>query len=390
MRVLAKLITVGAAVAAATAIAAGPALASPAGARAMPKDPPGTTVPRESDLAGVGSDTIEFLFDQFSHDYNATHSATHRRLYSWDATNPGTGAVGDSIVVKANCTAIARPDGSSAGIAALDANAQTADKKHFCIDYARASRGRASTDPAFAPGGIAFVALATDGVTFATQATTHAPNNLTTAQLASIYNCVVTNWDQVGGKNAPIHPFLPQTGSGTRAFFLGAIGVSTPGSCVNSTVQENEGVDPQLNDPNAVVPYSIAKFIAEKYHSAACINSDCSPSGGVECTPGAGQNLFGCDEHGTMVLRQINGTKPLAGVAPNKTINPGFSPTFLRTVYEVVRYSGSTPDHIPSYLEPFFASASATVKGWTCNSAAARTDIKHYGFLPSALCGLTS
>ena len=107
------------------------------------------------------------------------------------------------------------------------------DGKFFCTSYARSSRARASTDPAFAPGGVAFVDLAGDAVTWSAQATTNAPATLTTAQLAAIYNCTDTNWGQVGGANAPIHAFIPQSGSGTRAFFLSAIGVATPGSCVS-------------------------------------------------------------------------------------------------------------------------------------------------------------
>ena len=233
-----------------------------------------------------------------------------------------------------------------------------------------------------------FVALAKDAITYAAQSTTNAPGTLTTAQLASIYNCVDTNWNQVGGKNAPIHAFLPQTGSGLRTSFLTIIGVTTPGSCVNSTVQQNQGVDPLLKDPDAIVPYSIAKYIAQRYHSAKCLNSSGAPVSGVECKPAKGQDLFGCDEHGTLNLNSVNGTKPTTGTAPNVTINPSFSATFFNTIYDVVRFSGSTPDNIPSNLEPFFAAATAKVKGWACSNKTATTDIKHYGFLTSPLCGI--
>ena len=380
MRILTKLIAGTAAAVAATAIAAGPAWA----------DPPGGVTPRETDVVGVGSDTIEFVFDQFSHDYNASHTTSSHLLYSWDATNPSTGAVGDPIATKAGCSTIARPDGSSAGISALDANAKTIDGTNFCIDYARSSRARSSSDPAFAPGGIAFVDLARDAVSYATQATTNAPANLTTAQLASIYNCTVSDWGQVGGISGhPIHAFIPQSGSGTRAFFLGAIGVANPGACVNQTVQENEGVNPLLNDPNAIVPFSIGKFIAEKFHSAACLNSSCTPVGGVVCTPAAGQNMFGCDVHGTMKLNSINGTKPTVGSGLKTAINSKYTPAFMRIVFEVVRYDATTADHIPAYLEPLFASSTAKVKGWVCTNKKAAADLHNYGFLATPLCGVT-
>ena len=283
--------------------------------------------PAETAAVSVGADTDEFLFDQFSGDYNATlKSAAAAQQYNWDATNPVTGAVGDSIVTKSGCSAIARPDGSSAGITAFDANAKTSDGKHFCIDFARSARGRSSSDPAFGPGGIAFVTLADDAISYATQTTTDAPANLTTAQLAAIYNCTDTNWSQVGGKNAAIQAFLPQTGSGIRTSFLTAIGVSSPGSCVNSSVQQNQGVDPLLKTPEAIVPYSVAKFIAQKFHSATCLNSSCTPnSNGVVCVPTAGLNQFGCNEHGTLKINSVNGTAPTTGTGKSTTINPSFS-----------------------------------------------------------------
>jgi hypothetical protein len=84
----------------------------------------------ETTAVSVGSDTDESLFDQFSGDYNAMlKSATAVQQYSFDATNPVTGAEGDLIVTKPGCSAIARPDGSSAGITAFDANVKTSDGK---------------------------------------------------------------------------------------------------------------------------------------------------------------------------------------------------------------------------------------------------------------------
>jgi hypothetical protein len=233
--------------------------------------------------------------------------------------------------------------------------------------------------------------LAKDAVTWASNATTNSPNNLSTAQLYAIYTCTDTNWSQVGGNNAPISAQLPQTGSGTRAFFLAAIGVATPGSCVNSTAQENEGVDPALQGPNVIFPFSVAKYIAEKFHSATCLNTSCTPNAsGVICTPKSGQNLFGCNTHGNMVLGDINGTAPTTGTGTKTVINTGFSANFIRTVFEVVRYSAGTPDHIPGYLEKFFASSTATKKGWVCTNSTAKTDIRNYGFLVTPFCGVAS
>src|ERR1700727_135945 len=140
MRLFSKILAGSAAATAAVALTAAPALA----------DPPAKTVPAATSIVGVGSNTTQYVLDQLAANYDKT-SAT-RKLYSWDATNPTTGAIGDNIVTKKGCTAIPRPDGSSAGIAALDAN--TALGSNFCIDYARSSRARTATDPGYTAGGI--------------------------------------------------------------------------------------------------------------------------------------------------------------------------------------------------------------------------------------------
>jgi ABC-type phosphate transport system substrate-binding protein len=384
MRMLNKLIAGTAVVASATALAVAPALADPITGSGK------AVVPSQSDVVGVGSDTIQNLFDQFSIDFNAS-IRRGPRLYSWDALNPKTGLT-DNIKTKTTCASIMRPNGSSAGITALIANTKSKDKKHFCIDFARSSRGRKSTDPSKGPGGILFVALAKDAVTFATNSGSHAPTNLTTAQLNAIYTCKDTNWSQVGGSSAPIVAELPQSGSGTRAFFETAIGItdSSVGSCVGQTAQENEGVNAVFtgkNAKNVIFPYSIGKYIAEKFHSAKCLKSSCAPVKGVACKPTKKQNRFGCDTHGNMLLRKINGTQPTNGTGSKTVINPHFTANFVRTVYAVVRWA-TTKDHIPAYLEGFFGSASH--HGWVCGTKAAHQDLINYGFLPTPFCGTGS
>ena len=112
MRIVSKLLVAATTAAALTAMMAAPALA----------DPPTGVTPKLTDVVGVGSDTTEFVFDQFSADYNATH--TTGKLYSFDALNPSNGAMGDPIQLKASVPSstcnIPRPDGSSAGITALE------------------------------------------------------------------------------------------------------------------------------------------------------------------------------------------------------------------------------------------------------------------------------
>jgi ABC-type phosphate transport system substrate-binding protein len=374
MRKYVKLVATATMAVCASALVIGPAVADPINGSGH------TVKPKETDIVGVGADTNEFLFDQLSLDYNkAFPKKAH--VYSWDALNAKN--VDDNIVTKSGCSKILRPDGASAGVTAFIVNQKTKDKKQFCIDYVRAARGRSSSDPAKGPGGIVYVALAKDAITYMTnggKAGTHAPKNLSATSLAAIYNCTATKWNQVGGtSSATIKPFLPVTGSGLRTSFLKDIGVTAPGTCVNSTVQQNEGTDSQLlNNPNALVPYSVAKFLTQEFRSNACKGAKKK-----------GKVRFGCDEHGDLKLNSINKTSPTVGKAAKQTINPKFSPNFINPIYDVVRWA-KTSDNIPAYLEPLFAPAHSKVKGWLCTNKTAVADLTAYGFLTTPFCGTGS
>jgi ABC-type phosphate transport system substrate-binding protein len=351
--------------------------------------------PPENAAVGLGAQTQQGLIDQFTGDYNATIGSSGTHLYYWDAVNPVTGQIGDTIAVKAKCPSIPRPNGSSAGITQLATFTKTSDGKFLCDNFVGSSRPRGSSDPAFAPGGVAFVALAGDAVTWATPKTSDAPASLTTAQLAAIFTCADTNWSQVGGKNAPIKPFLPQTGAGTLTFWLAALGGITPGPCVsnnNNTLEENEGIDPVLQTPEAIWIYSVGDYIAQKFHSPKCTNSSCT--GTPPCVPAANKDLFSCDQHGTYVAREINGVAPTTGSGVNTVINSAFPAAFDRTLFEVVPYDPSTADHIPGSesgapggvnLEKIFGHT-----GWACTNKGAKANIKSYGFVPLPTCGATS
>jgi ABC-type phosphate transport system substrate-binding protein len=361
-------------------------------------DPPMGTVPRGCDIIGVGSSAAQYLLDALAAQFNAAHPGRGGPCVSGKtlpyAINPNTGAIGDPIVTADQCAAIARPGDSSTGIAALKMNILN-PAGYFCIDFARSLQPRAPGDPSCtAASGICYVALAGDAVTWASQdGSTVVPATLSPGQLRDIYTCKITNWDKVGGADARIDVFLPQTSSETRTFFLTALGggkkAITPGACVNSvggidnTLIENEGDAPQLNDPDAIVPYSIADYIAQTDHSAQCAAAAelCNYPNVPNCTPGAPFNEFGCDVHGVLQLNDISGLAPVT----NTKINPAFPIEFQRTVFDVVRTSVGTSkptaDNIPNYLEPFFAAASAKPKGWVCSNDMARTDIGDYGFL---------
>ena len=363
-----------AAVTAMVAASVTPAYADPA---------PGVT-PAATDIVGVGSDTTQDLVGALATAYNGQAQAGAPKVYSWNATPANT-----KIIPKAGATEIGRPDGSGAGINALR------DDTKGDIDFARSSSSRSSTTPST----MAFLALAQDGVTWATIPGSNAPVSLLKSQLASIYTCSpkAIYWDQVGGKKTLhikkttkwvwvikkvhgkkkrvhvkrtiitktytrnlIKPYIPQAGSGTRKFWVAALGLidTQLGSCVKTT-QENTGTALPKN-ANVIAPYSIGKWIAQAVHKHN-------------------------DQHGVYVLHQINKSAPTEGTGTGVQLSVSFSSQFLRLVYNVVKKTPGTENIDPKYTAVF---GTAAAGGYFCS----RPDvIKDYGFLPlGAGCGLQS
>ncbi|MFF8770048.1 substrate-binding domain-containing protein [Kitasatospora sp. NPDC015120] len=351
----AKLLAAAAIATSVATVASGTAVADPS---TLP------TLPLAQDIVGVGSDTTQAVLNQFSTDYNAFLGAgsTLPRLYSWDAT--GT----SPITTKTGATSLARPNGSSAGISALDATTKTT------VDFARSSRGPKNSVPGGAAGDPLtdlFVAFAKDAVSYATTTTgSHAPANLSKADLVNIYNCTYTNWNQIPGYTGvggTIKAYLPQNGSGTRSFFLQALGLSNGGACVtaNPTVQENQGTDTILNDADAIVPYSVAHYIGQVYNGHGA----------------------GSDQAGALTVRSIDNVVPIDPTSHVLTL--AFSNTsFGRVIYNVVREANwNATDTQGTALRAIFGT-----NGWICKNSVAAADITSYGFrtLPTGACGSTT
>jgi ABC-type phosphate transport system substrate-binding protein len=138
--------------------------------------------------------------------------------------------------------AFLRPNGSGAGAQALSASLDTATPLHTWhsstivgeIQFARASAGPAVPDSS---GPLDYVPFARDAVGYIwVENGTVSLASLTDAQLISIYE----GNQPISG--VTIAPYLPQSGSGTRAFFISSVlGGATLGSDVvsNSTFEEN-------------------------------------------------------------------------------------------------------------------------------------------------------
>jgi ABC-type phosphate transport system substrate-binding protein len=427
MRKLNRLLAGVTTMAAAAALVAG----TIATASAAPNDPSKT--PSLTTLAGVGSDTVTPLFDNgipggqkgtLVHDYNATKPGNP--VASWDAVNPATGASDQVITTKAlnssdkSCQ-LDRPDGSSAGITALNADQTDTNKANgqvvYCIDYARSSRAPKTTGREDA-----FVALMRDAIDWSYPKVkgeaNPQPTTLDKAQLFDIYTCKLTKWSQVGGKSsATIGVVIPQSGSGTRSSWLTELGISstTVEPCwqngtvkvgtATDVIEENTGLSPgnvaqftktqkfpdgkTIPAADDIFPYSIGDWIAQ--------------SGASKGVGGHATSVWG---HGNMnlarILNQVAVTKNSKGQA---VINPKWYSAFVRTLYGVVRNGCFSADHptsttvcFPSSKAPAGGKAYPTYEvkglpaffgksGWICTNKTALADIESYGFGRLSSCG---
>jgi ABC-type phosphate transport system substrate-binding protein len=338
---------------AAAAMAAGPVLA----------DPPAGTTPAATDIVSVGSDTTQVVSNQFSVDFNATSPSS--KYYSWDAT--GT----TPITPKSGATSITRPNGSGAGITELTS------VTHTTVDIARSSRGpKVGTDPSTD----LFIAFAKDAVGFSAFTGGNAPATLSVADLQAIYGtCTITKWNQIldipgyTGGTSTIKAYLPQASSGTRSFFLQALGITTPGTCVQATTpEENEGTNAAFTgNVDALFPYSIAHYVAQKYKGK---------SSGTDA-PGALDALRSIKFSATSTIAQVD--------TVNQKINASFATSaFGRNVYNVVRSADWTDPTLGPRLKALLDTAANN--GWICKNGA--TDITGFGFLTLAgtQCGTQS
>jgi hypothetical protein len=290
----------------------------------------------------VGSDTLQASVNALTNGTDLTGSrvrltAGGSTLGNFDAFAPGFNAAGGTIQTKPAGVVFGRPSGSGAGVDALvasingtnySANGVTANISGQ-VDIARSSAGPSAQ---VSNGILSWVPFGRDAVAYAYVAGTTADGanvaNLTAAQLNTIYNATA---DQVIN-GTTVKAYLPQSGSGTRKFFLGAIGITnnTAGSAVytnGNTLAENDAsVFPLAATISAgtayVVPFSAASWVAQS--NAAAPNT-------IPATDTV--------KLGTPLKDASNAALPAyTGTAPSLTPNPSYyaNTTFGRDTYLVV------------------------------------------------------
>ncbi len=181
---------------------------------ALPAQADPSSTPDADDIVGVGSDTTQFLLNDLANGYNATSPTPVRKLASFDAVHPTSGAVHDTITARTGVS-ITRPNGSSEGIVELTKVGST-------VDFARSSRAEKSSDDTTSSPNTVFIPFAVDELRWMVNTDAGVPLTLTAADLRDIYTCASTNWVDFGGANKTIVPLVPQAGGDLGARMLAA------------------------------------------------------------------------------------------------------------------------------------------------------------------------
>jgi ABC-type phosphate transport system substrate-binding protein len=359
---------------------------------------PSTSPKLGTDIIGAGSDTTQYLLDQLATDYDATVT-TGPKLINYDAcvgdtssatatglgSNPdgsgfpcGADNTGTKVGVarpatvidpKAAATAV-MPNSSGSGRTLLQT---PTDPLFGDVAFARSSGPLNTTNLAAGEIGLPF---AVDKIITATNPTGPAPAALTGQQVLRIYNGTYTNWDQVGGKDAAIHPYLPKAGSGTlnaaEAFLAQLDGVTeAPGtdndpSSHSAAYQTWQGPGTTITDSN----WNTGKANVEE-HDPSIIAAD---PNAIEMFSYARAQLANSK---SAILRIEGGwseDRELYNVVRGKAITGAPTTPFL--------YGSDS-----NVLEGIFSNT-----GWLCTNATAQADIAALNEWPltSKLCGVAN
>jgi hypothetical protein len=318
-------------------------------------------------INGVGSDTTQDIVGGLA--------TVVTSIGSYDAVGSAT------IKTTASGPTFNRPNGSGAGVQALSASANNTGTRTYPaaggvsitgqVDFARSSSGPSSSFPGT---DLTFIPYARDAVTFAVNEASDFPRDIPVGSAAqdalspapftlrNIYRCAVTSYFDADFTAVTIRPLLPQSGSGTRTFWLSTLGLTEAqvtgcATDLAGTVQEHDGNS--VTGAGDIVPFSIAQYIAQGNHADL-------PTTVVE-------------RRSQVVLGSIGSVKPyVINAAGGVELNASFPVN--RLVFNVVQTSRLGESGIAS---AFVGSTSAV--------CAASSTIRKYGFgTIGSLCGNTT
>jgi ABC-type phosphate transport system substrate-binding protein len=339
-------------------------------------DPP--AAPPYKTYNAVGSDTIQDVWNDL-----AANAVSAADIGSWDANaTPG------NITTRSGGASFLRPVGSGNGVKALSAAWDTANHNWLswngsanvtqAITSADISFARSSSGAAGGGSALTYIPFARDAVSVAyTPGVGESSVTFSRAELKAIFGGSDENstgtitYDvstglPIKGGNI-LHPFLPQSASGTRSFFLGASGAnvtSVPGYVDQSaSYLENRG-GVISGTTRALIPFSAGQWVYQQH------------AGGATDTTG-GLLIASVDQDnnaGTAARTAVTGSG--SGAAPGTLYGslsapPTGADPFARDTYNVVPTSQFDDD--PDLIDYLLQAAGVS------NTDAADT-IEEYGF----------
>ncbi len=333
--------------------------------------------PVSNSYAVVGSDTLQDSMNALTNGTGVSGASV--RILAGGKTIGNFDAFGSAAIqTKPGGVYFARPNGSGSGRDALRAsvsganwsvnnNATPARAISGQVDIARSSSGPGTNTNA--DGRLLYVPYARDAVAYAYKGGTAAWANLTAAQLKAIYDGTLTSIDGVA-----VTPRLPQSGSGTRTFFLNALGYSGS-SPVAPAVNDTGNITPEndatvLGD-NQIIPFSVANWVAQANNVS-----------GVNTVAAAPTVKLGS---------AVDGAVPFTGTAPSLVPNATYyaNTTFGRDTYLIVErakvqasftYSGA-PSYDPVLAGLVDSSKVSSLTNFTTSPFAPGAVKRKFGFL---------
>ena len=295
---------------------------------------------------GTGSDTTYTLMTELGNAYNESQGCNQIFPHGTDCIAPPQTGVIKTENYDHEVVVNRFPVGSGNGRVTLCDQTAPRPATVPYVNFARSSSGPSTSGCTDSGLVLRFVAFAKDAiapVNWRTTAGSPAAGvvNLTQAQLNDIFvDCTITNWNQVGGANAPIEVWSIQPGSGTRSSWDGFVGGNST-TCVPNPAH--------IIFENNVAPIEALGGFSDAIYPFAVGNHNTNPA-----------------RAGDSQLMDVNGVSPTAANIQNGTF------PFSRDVYNVYRLAPGPANHQP-------IASGATVgfvgeNGWICKPQALHSE----------------